>query len=77
MRPETDPTAGTAEPKGQSKDRDRPPEPGLRCLTLTGEDFGRLVEAVGSGPVAPEAAGSHDEEPKRPDPAPVAATRRF
>ena len=72
-----EPMLDTAEPKGQGKDRDRPTDPGLRCLALTREDFTRLVEAIGSEPVAPEAAGSHDEEPKRPDPAPVAATRRF
>jgi len=72
-----EPMLDTAEPKGQGKDRDRPTDPELRCLALTREDFTRLVEAIGSEPVAPEAAGSHDEEPKRPDPAPVAATRRF
>ncbi|WP_043551525.1 hypothetical protein [Salinibacter ruber] len=74
---ETDLTAGTAEPKGQGKGRDRPTDPGLRCLALTREDFGRLVEAVGSDPVASETAGGHGEEPKRSDPAAVGATRRF
>ncbi len=72
-----EPMLDTAEPKGQGKDRDRPTDPELRCLALTREDFGRLVEAVGSGPVASETAGSRGEEPKRSDPAPVAATRRF
>jgi hypothetical protein len=72
-----EPMLDTAEPKGQGKDRDRPTDPGLRCLALTREDFGRLVEAVGSEAVAPEAAGSHDKEPKRSDPAAVGATRRF
>ncbi len=72
-----EPILDTAEPKGQGKDRDRPTDPGLRCLALTREDFTRLVEAIGSDPVASETAGSHDEEPKRSDPAPVAATRRF
>lgn len=42
-----DPMLDTAEPKGQGKDRDRPTEPGLRCLALRWEDFQRLVEAVG------------------------------
>ena len=72
-----EPMLDTAEPKGQGKDRDRPTDPELRCLALTREDFTRLVEAIGSEAVAPEAAGSRGEEPKRPDPAPVAATRRF
>jgi hypothetical protein len=72
-----EPMLDTAEPKGRGKDRDRPTDPELRCLALTREDFTRLVEAIGSEPVAPEAAGSRGEEPKRPDPAPVAATRRF
>ncbi|MCS3666433.1 hypothetical protein GGP77_000638 [Salinibacter ruber] len=62
LRPETDPTAGTAEPKGQSEDRDRPPEPGLRCLALTGEDFGRLVEAVGPEAVAFDPVSSEAAE---------------
>lgn len=47
-----EPMLDTAEPKGQGKDRDRPTDPGLRCLALTREDFGRLVEAVGSEAVA-------------------------
>ncbi|MCS4116318.1 hypothetical protein GGP49_003270 [Salinibacter ruber] len=54
-----EPILDMAEPKGQGKDRDRPTDPRLRCLALTREDFGRLVEAVGDG---------HDEGPKRSDP---------
>jgi hypothetical protein len=49
----------TAEPKGQGKDRDRPTDPELRCLALTREDFGRLVEVVGDG---------YDEEPNSSQP---------
>jgi hypothetical protein len=42
-----EPMLDTAKPKGQGKDRDRPTDPGLRCLALTRENFGRLVEAAG------------------------------
>lgn len=65
-----DPMLDTAEPKGQGKDWDRPTEPGLRCLALRWEDFQRLVEAVGYDPAG-------NEEPKRSDPEPMGAARRF
>jgi hypothetical protein len=44
------PAVDTAEAKGRGDDRERPTEPGLRCLAFTREDFRRLVEAAGSPP---------------------------
>lgn len=53
-----EPAVDTAEAKGQASDGDRPTEPKLRCLAFTREDFARLVEAIGSEAVAPEAVGA-------------------
>ena len=56
-----EPMLDTAEPKGRGSDRERPTEPELRCLAFTREDFARLVEAIGSEVVAPEAIGDGEE----------------
>lgn len=48
------PMVDTAEPKGRGKNqgrgknRDRPTDPGVRCLALTREDYEALVEAIAS-----------------------------
>ncbi|MCS4172073.1 hypothetical protein GGQ05_003565 [Salinibacter ruber] len=41
-----DPITDTAEPKGRGKDRDRPTDPGLRCLALTTDDVQTLKNVL-------------------------------
>jgi hypothetical protein len=41
-----DPLVDTAEPKGRGKDRDRPEDPGLRCLALTTDDVQTLKNVL-------------------------------
>ncbi|WP_251942260.1 hypothetical protein [Salinibacter ruber] len=41
-----DPITDTAENKGRGKDRDRPTDPGLRCLALTTDDAQTLKNVL-------------------------------